>query len=1356
MKQKWIAIICYLLCVLTVHADNWETMFAYSDVRQIAVGVNKVYAVSDGSLFSVNKQSEQIELYNSSNGLNGKNVKSIYYDDETETLIIGYMSGKIDLFVGGKIHYVSGLYTKDITATKTINNITVREGYAYLSMDFGIVTFNLKKHDLVDTYFIGAGGKEIKVNDVLFHGDSIFAFGNTRLYKACMKDNVVDYRYWKTEPLGRILQDKDKGIRVVDKNGEVWEAGGTEGIVRTTPIQERLTYKPQGPLANTPYNMSVANGRLYVVPGGRGAVEDRRSGCVMVYDGMKWHNITQKMIQDATDGRPARDFMNVAVDPMDAEHFFATTYCGGVYEFRNYQVVEQYQPHNSSLTSRVPKNPNEYTRCTGGIFDKEGNFWCMNAAEGDVVHMRSREGEWHGISMLFNGILLPIYTPADLILDNHRPTYKWIPIMRDKAGLALLDDNGTLSDADDRVMVRTAWTNQFGRSFSPTTVYIGKQDAAGDIWLGTSTGVVIIPHETDYFSSDACEQIDIVEDNGENPFQTLEIRAIEFDDKGQTWIGTSTVGVYVLSADRQKIVAHYTPDNSLMPGSCVMSLAFNTHNKKMYVGTEDGIVSFTDTPLSGGTGIGNDYQTEEYDYGLMQQWKLHYSYANMERVVQSPNRVYALADGALFSVDKQDESITEWNKSTGLNGNRIAHIAYEERTQRLVIGYSDGRIDLVDSEDNITTMSDLYDKASTLSVHINSIFTHNGKTYLSMPFGIVVLNTAKAEVEDTYYIGEEAKDVNVQFVTIIGDSIYAVSETDLYIAPLHTNLADYTYWVARNLPSNQTIQQMCATDGALCILQGNQLFIADGATWRCVQDSLEWLSAGSPMMAYKTQVGVVAIDKDWHHTLVGEYGATDALFDATSHAYWLATPYYGVCRLRNGSQFYLPDGPISNNGYRLKYEQGQLFVAPGGRWALQAGRIGDMSVYNGETWIGLSAWNTYTQCGSYPMDIVSCAAEQDAPGHFYAASYGRGVYEFKDYKAVKVYNSKNSTLSSADAKDPDNYTRTEGAMVDEQGNLWVLNTGDNSYPIHIKTPQGVWKGLEMRSNGRQIHLSTPWEIKVDKRDSRYKWIIDQRDVKVCLFYDNGTPTNNSDDKCISRNIFYDQDGIQLSPSAIYCLEQDANGDVWLGTTEGIIIIPASEDFFTSNTCYRIKIARNDGTNLADYLLGTEQVNCIVTDGANRKWIGTETSGLYLMSADGLTTEAHFTTENSMLPSNTILSVAINPTIGEVFVGTGNGIASYRSDASAPQDDFSQAYAFPNPVRPNYQGIITICGLMDNTTVNIVDAGGNLICKTRSNGGTAVWDGKNQQGERASSGVYTALCNAGDGKSHTVVKILVIN
>ena len=192
------------------------------------------------------------------------------------------------------------------------------------------------------------------------------------------------------------------------------------------------------------------------------------------------------------------------------------------------------------------------------------------------------------------------------------------------------------------------------------------------------------------------------------------------------------------------------------------------------------------------------------------------------------------------------------------------------------------------------------------------------------------------------------------------------------------------------------------------------------------------------------------------------------------------------------------------------------------------------------------------------------------------------------------------------------------------------------------------------------------------------------------------------------------------------------------------------------TCSRVKIPRNDSTNLADYLLVNEKIKAIAIDGANRKWIGTEASGVYLMSENGQQTIQHFTVSNSPLLSNDIISISINPVTGEVFFGTGQGIVSYQSDASEAGNTFSNVYAYPNPVREGFTGIITITGLVENTQVKITDISGNLVCQTVSNGSIATWDGKDAHGRKVSTGIYLALCTSSDGTQSSITKIMVIN
>ena len=679
---------CMALLLLTASLSAeayWKTLFAYNNVEQIAMTNDRVFAISDGALYSVDKLTERIETYNAGNGLHGSNIVRIYYDEVYDMLLIAYADGKLDVLHNGTIEYVSGLYTKDMLATKTINNITVYNGRAYLAMDFGIVTFRLNKRELVDTYYIGIDATEVKVEDIVFQDDSIYAFVGKTMYKAALRDNLPDYRCWQTENVGRIARDMQKGIRYTDDSGEIWMAGGAEGIVRVDAIGNRNAYKPQGPLTNTPYDMTATQGHLYVVSGGRWAVQYNTPGNVMVYDGTQWINISQSAIQAQT-GNPAKDFMHVAVDPKDAMHYFVTGYGTGVFEFRGSELVQQYLPNNSSLKTAVESNPKNYTRTSGGMYDKAGNLWLMNSNTAtNQLQCRSTNGVWKGVTVTLSN-RDPYYdTTGDLIIDNRNQNHKWFLLPRKGAGLVLMDDKGTLDAADDRSIFRSVLHKADGTEIDLSTLPLYKcfQDDDNNIWLGTRDGVIVIPNTVDFFASDLCLRIDIQEDNGEKPFLSNEVYAIDNDDKGRIWIGTTTMGVYVLSADRQTIEAHYTTDNSPMPSNYVMSLAWDDVNDVMYIGTSKGIVSYSEQSTDLRDDISAD--TAEPDYGSMQQWKLHYSYAKMEEVAYSATEVYGLANGALFSLNKQDETISLWNKSTGLNSSDILHIAYDNTTKQLII-----------------------------------------------------------------------------------------------------------------------------------------------------------------------------------------------------------------------------------------------------------------------------------------------------------------------------------------------------------------------------------------------------------------------------------------------------------------------------------------------------------------------------------------------------------------------------------------------------------------------------------------------------------------------------------------------
>lgn len=1351
-KLRLISIL--ILCSLSLapaHAGKWTTHFAYNNVTQIAMAPDKVFAISDGSLFSVDKLSEEIKVYNRQTGLNGTGINCIHYDVTGEQLIICYGTGKIDMLSSQGVTYVGGLYDKDMTQRKTIYNVTLKGRTAYLSTHYGVQTMDLRENKLVDSYWLRPNGIETPIKDVLLTNDSIYAFSDDSLYVASLASNLSDYNFWKREARStRIQPDANKGHRYEDETS-TWMAGGDKGILRQTAT-ELIPYKPEGPLYNIPYRMKAGGNTLGVVQGGYAIPFYYRDGAVMLLSENKWTNYDDAYIKAHAGLSKVLDICDIIFDPKDNSHFFASSFGYGLFEFRKDTLYKHYDPENSGLETVIPvQHPYPYVWVDGLQYDKEGNLWMLNNCANGVKVLRPN-GEWISIS---NDACFNLDRSKDLLISVNKPSIKLVSSIRN--GIGVFDDNGTLDDeSDDRSVLCSDFLDAAGRSHTISQISSFFQTPSGILLVGTEVGLYRIdtPEEMlNGYKTCIPVNVSIPETGQDDIFATETIRSITKDDKSQIWIGTQYSGIYCLSEDLSQVIKHYSIENSPLPSNDIISVCWMDSKKHLFIGTAEGLVEYD--PDSQDEALdGNNNDKEEPDMGSMEQWKLHLSYINPQEMAATPQHIYAEANGSLFSVNRKDETIDYWNKSTGLSGTSVSHIAYDNNAGKLIIAYENGQIDLLSDNGDVVQMPDLSMKAGSMAVTVNSICVGSQFTYLSMPFGIIAIKVNKGEVTDTYYIGDEASAIDIQHVAELGDSLYAFSYDRLYKAALKDPLVDYNYWQFEAIPFEKA-QQVTVYDNTLYVLYNDSLYRREGTNWSLIESQpIEWIHvSGSQLLAYQRNKGLFRLTDEGWRGLCDKYVATDAVF--SQGEYWLAEERKGIIRLgAEGDDIFVPEGPMSNFGYHMDIAHDQLYVAPGGRWATPYGRQSNLSIYDGTLWRGIPWPDTWYYTDHDIRDAVQYAVDANDPGHFFVATYSTGVFEYKDYKAIEHYDIANSSLRKYDPAVSDYYyTCTDGAMMDEKGNLWVLNATNIGKPINIFTPSKQWVGLSLTSGGKELTFTTPSGIWVDRRHTNWKWMVDQRgEAQLILLDDGGTPTYSGDDKCRARSSFVDQNSHVISPSYFRCFAQDFQNRIWIGTEKGIILIPAEVDFFNSNTCRRIIIPRNDGTGLGDYLLGDEQINCMAVDGGNRIWIGTANSGLYLIEDDTITVK-HFTESNSLLPSNSVQSIAIMPKTGEVFVGTDKGIASYRSDASEAQPDMSGAYAFPNPVRPEYGGYISIAGLMDNTVVNIVDAGGNLVCKTRSHGGLAVWDGKLSDGRRATPGVYTALCNAEGG--HTVVKILVI-
>ena len=271
---------------------------------------------------------------------------------------------------------------------------------------------------------------------------------------------------------------------------------------------------------------------------------------------------------------------------------------------------------------------------------------------------------------------------------------------------------------------------------------------------------------------------------------------------------------------------------------------------------------------------------------------------------------------------------------------------------------------------------------------------------------------------------------------------------------------------------------------------------------------------------------------------------------------------------------------------------------------------------------------------------------------------------------------------------------------------------------------------------------------VDSRN--YKWIVLPRDNKLLVYDDNKTISNPNDDRIASVNL---NAMANIETSSVNCVVEDKDGEIWIGCNLGIKVIYNPSTAFKS-TLYAQNVLIKQ-INYVQNLFEFEEVTCIAVDDANRKWVGTAKSGVFLISENGDTQLLHFTEDNSPLFSNKIHNITINRETGEVFIATANGLISYMGTATAGREDYSEVTVFPNPVRETYHGVITVRGLMDKSFCKIADAAGNLVWQGYANGGELSWDGKDFYGKRPSTGVYFVFSSDTTGKMKNVAKILFI-
>ena len=745
------------------------------------------------------------------------------------------------------------------------------------------------------------------------------------------------------------------------------------------------------------------------------------------------------------------------------------------------------------------------------------------------------------------------------------------------------------------------------------------------------------------------------------------------------------------------------------------------------------------------------------------RWTVFSSYHHAEKCVGVGSKVFVLSYGGMFSYDTEDNSVESYTRANYLSDNGIADIAYCKNARELVIIYDNGNIDLMNDDGDVYNITDL--KLKTLSDKtVNGIYVDGSLAYVSLGCGVMVMDVKRRLVLNFYNLG-----FHVNSVVVDEGQLYAATKQGVFRGNISDNLLDSSKWTKVNATElyqivpyadkfyainrngllefkyKSTFQGMSVLDKNVyssCDIIDDKLFFFRNSAMAVINADQE-IKHYSDSICHMTRLG----DKYW--AACGEHGL---------RAYTLGDDK--LTMVENGK---IPNSPIRNYATFLRMEDGERLLIAGGVLSFSGQSFsGTLMKYEDDRFTCFDEEGPINLVGerSY-YNISSVVQDPKDPEHHFCTSARSGLYEFRNYKFVKHYGHLNSPLVSIlpDNSDASNYVRITGAEYDQNNNLWMLNNATDTL-VRVMKEDGRWVSFYYEEIARNPSMD---HILFD--NNGWAWINSRRTTNagfragVFCVNTNGNLNNSKGHEHRLLTDFTNQDNTTYTVDLVKCITQDLNGTMWFGTDKGLFMNSRPDLFFTDEFRFnQVKVPRNDGSGLADYLLANVPINCVTIDGGNRKWIGTAGNGVYLISADGLEQLAHYTTENSPLVSDIISDIAINGRTGEVFFATEDkGLVSYISDATDPVENMeeSQIKVYPNPVRPEYTGKVNITGLAYDTNVKIVNAAGRLVHEGTSSGGQYSWNLKNKAGNRCGSGVYYVLATNAEGKNGVAQKFVII-
>lgn len=740
------------------------------------------------------------------------------------------------------------------------------------------------------------------------------------------------------------------------------------------------------------------------------------------------------------------------------------------------------------------------------------------------------------------------------------------------------------------------------------------------------------------------------------------------------------------------------------------------------------------------------------------RWKSYFSYYNITDLHESDNKLYVASENSYFIYEVLSQSIEKVTSIEGLSGDQVSKIYHSSAFGLTCVGYENGLIQIVmDNNLNIFTVVDIRDKISISPnrKRINHFYEFEGSLFISTDFGIAEYDLENLEFRDSFFIGDNGDQIQINQITVSDGKIYAATTSEgIKTANLNNpNLVDFRNWQTEYggnwkgvLTFSNSIFGLRNNNSIFKLENGNSsVFEAIGSnvTGFNVSGDRLVITAANQVLAYNPELN---LDVFINQLQDAEFNVNTSV--ASNGAYYLGHATLGLLSLESESTQTFsevsPEGPLLNRIFSLKATPTDLWVT-----------FGEYSQFYNPFPINIRGLSRLSEGGWInikPEDLGNAAelshvtVDPQNPNRIFVSSFFDGLLEIENNELIQKYDSSNSIIEGVPENINDNRIGSSG--FDSQGNLFFSNSltehqikrlgADGNFSLP-DTSEGT-------SNPTETHSAN---LVVDQNNNVFSGTL----RSGIIAYNSSTNTS----RAITSNV----DGVDFPDSFnvnpnITALEIDQNSRLWIGTDEGLRVMPNPSSVFDQNSSIIVSpIIIEDVDGLPQELLFEQFITDITVDGANNKWISTADSGVFQVSPNGREILNIFNEENSPLPTNSVRTVSINPSTGEVFFGTTRGLLSYSSRITSENDDLENLRAFPNPVRPNYNGLVTIDGLTDGANVKITDVTGNLVFEEFASGGTLLWDTKAFGKHKVASGVYLIIVTGEDQIETNVGKLMII-